>query len=399
MLSIPTILSQLYPNKKEEEIKILADRCFDIGIEFYEDTWTSVGKNNLGEEQVKMNLVKTLFQSQFGYYGAVQEILTSMQKWSEDGTILFANLSVEDQDFYQYYYTLLGYLHFENISKASQILLLGSRFLLLAIVLDVPIYTNVQNYFRKYTYVAGLREDAIIFYSAIENNNTLIGSTRKTVSEWVVKFNNFFGLSFENRVDEFFVDNVEVSGLDDNTKLILNKIFTLYYSLKGGFIWREIEDDVPAGYERKDVVKGKSEDDYYLEKLGQANHEQIQEWLEDYKEVVDWIFLTDKSEDFMHRLFYILTQKIDTEDIEQMHLFIEFVSALQEKEWDVGGDLFYFDENTGGFHWNDEVLEILKSENDFLEKNKKEKSKSQGLDREQGAIAEGIKKLTSNDQK
>ena len=200
MFSIPYLIAQLYPNKNLEEQQRLVDACLNNGKEYYARSW-NLDLEDLKTEAVKLNLIKVLHRKQTQSWGIVQEIMSSLEQWS-DGTLIFKEFSDEDNLFYKRFYTFLGFLNFAELSTDSQIFLLRTRFLLLAIVWGVPIYTNVQEYFTKFISVKINKEDSILFSKSISNNITPLsveGKPSHTIQEWVVLFDEFFGSSFENK--------------------------------------------------------------------------------------------------------------------------------------------------------------------------------------------------------
>ena len=398
MFSLPFIIAQLYPDKKQDELQKFVDVCVSDGREYYHRTWSRVKPDDLDEDEVKYNLIRTLYQSQQSYYGAIEEVLRSLENWS-NGALTYGHISKEDNEFYQRYYCFLGWLNFPNIQIKRQLYLLQSRFLVMAAGWDVPIYTNVQDYFTQYAYVAGFKDDARMFYEAIERNRFNIGVEGKlvrTVGEWVDLFNKSDSRTFENRVDEYFEDNLEVDRMGTEIKEILNKIFTLYYGLKGGFIWREIKDVVPGGYEPKKKKDGKDADEYYLELLAEADEEQFSIWLRDWETVGQWFLLTRKSDDFVNRLFYIITEKANLENDEQVENLTNFIHEMQNAGWTIGADLLYFDEEKMEFEWNEELKAALKEEAEFLQAGGSgAPEQPQKKDNKPEDLAEGIKELTS----
>ena len=87
-------------------------------------------------------------------------------------------------------------------------------------------------------------------------------------------------------------NNMEVSRLDEIGKKVLNKILTLYYGLRGGFIWRELKaEDIIIPLDRKEPVF-KAEGEYYLEELLETDGEQFSNWLSDWENTALWIVTT-----------------------------------------------------------------------------------------------------------
>ena len=188
------------------------------------------------------------------------------------------------------------------------------------------------------------------------------GKLQRSVGQWLQKFNTFVGASLSTRVDDFFADNVETDQLPEDIRNILWSIVTVYWGLKGGFIWRELKGDPPPGYPIKIGGGTKGTDEYYLSSLLEADREQIFRWLTDAEQTVRWLLLTEKSDDFINELTYILTKKVDLADEEQMAALMEFIDALHQAGWSLGADMLYFDEQAGKFEWNKEFLDALEEE-------------------------------------
>ncbi|MBT3538797.1 hypothetical protein HN481_01590 [Candidatus Parcubacteria bacterium] len=362
MLSLPILTTQLYSRRSVDDINNLARLCDKSGLEYIESSWFQVKQENLKEGKVQLNLVKTLYQSQFGYTGVIEEIMRTLEKWTDE-VLLFGFLDEELQDFYQHFYGFTGWMHFADLSFKRKMFFLDTRFLVMGCLWDVPIYANVQRHFSRHTYIKGLQDDAMLFKGAIERNQTSLGDPdkqHKTIAQWVEEFNKFDSSSFETKVDEFIENKMEVQRLEDLERDILHKILTLYYGLKGGFIYREIEDTIPAGYESKEKRDGKDIDDNYLDLLFESDQKQIQQWLESSGEAAYWMFSTKKSEHFIKKLVYILFEKIDLNNDDQIPLLLEFFMVLEEFGLEGADDLVFFDEEKGGFVWDEGKLVSLR---------------------------------------
>lgn len=376
MFSIPYIIAQLYPKRTIEDQQKLVDRCFELE-RYYEDLW-DVEREDLANLDVQLRLARTLFDSQTDEAGIVLTIMDSLEEWSKENTLLFPDLPEEAQFFYEHYYGFIGFVHFDSLGMRHQSYLLRSRFLWLACIWDVPVYSNVQHYFEQFVSVASMKEDARMFAASVAANDMPVGTEGKTVhtiGEWIVLFNTFVGTSLDNlegKVDDFMETSVEASRLDDAVKLMLNKILTVYYSLRTGMIWREIKDEVPVGYVRKETKEKKTRDEYYLELLAQLEPERFGVWLSDWNDTLTWLIASGKDHDFMNQFFYILTQQVDLKNEKQSGNVLELVNGLQQNGWSLGKDLLVFNEKEGGFQWNQDVVNALKEEVEELKSKKVE---------------------------
>ena len=402
MFSIPYLIAQLYPRKSQSELAALAEQCATMSADYDTKGWLLVKREDLSQTTTQLNLARTLWQLQFAYHGVAEEILRSLELWSDDRTIVFFDFEPETQEFYERYFAFLGFTVIGNLPAETIVKLLGTRFLVIAAAWDIPIYDNLSDYFARYTNVYGLHRDALYLAVAMEQNRTLVGESGKsqqTVAQWISGFNDFFGTSFADKVDEFSVDNVDTNRLGTDIQYVLNKILTVYYGLQAGFIWRDITDVVPAGYERGEVSQGDA-DEEYLKLFAQFDAPGVQEWLESFRDVVQWLWFTKKDEVYVNRLFYLLTQKADLSDDKQVEGLTDFIETVQAAGWSLGADLLYFDETDGAFHWNPDIVQALKEEVEYLEEQKKfgaaaGKAASADLGVPPADLAAGIKELTS----
>lgn len=365
MFSLPYIVTRLYPDKTPEEQQAIVDACEFGAKNFYIETWKEVKKEDLQNPEVQKDLLRTLYDSQNSYYGDIEEILRSLEKWS-GGLLIFDFADKDANRFCQQWYCFTGFMHFANLERKRQLFLLTSRFIIMAAAWDIPLYANVQAYFARYAYAAGLEEDAEMFSTILDTNDDVpIGDEGKslyTVAEWIDFMMDTPVEDADVLVDYFMETDMRVQRLDEDDKKVLYKILTVYYALKTGAIWREIDDGAEvAGFEPKTTGEIKTADEYYLQFLEEASPEQLTMWLEDWREVGLWILNSGKDLDFLNRLLYVLTQKVDLNNEKQVIPMLEFIHALQGPTigLELGGDVAYMDEKDGTFHWNKEVVDAL----------------------------------------
>lgn len=366
MFSVPFIVASLFSQKSLEEQQTIVNGVLEKGSEYYHRTWNGVvNAEMLKDEQVKLNLIKTIFFSQTRYWGAIDEILRSLSEWSK-GTLIFIELTlIDDQLFYLRYFTFLGFINFAEIETERQLHLLHGECLLIAVVWDVPIYTSVQSFFEKFTDLNFLKEYSKMFSTIIENNQSLVGTEGKggkTIGEWTKQLYNYKEAPAVDRVDIFIKESFEVQRLSEDDKIILAKILTLYWGLKVNFIWREVSNVVVAGIERKkEGSKPVVLENEYLNILSEADKIGFEVWLKSYQDVVEWIDLTDKTEAFVLELFKIIRKKIDFENHEQVDLLLKFISELKEDGLENIDEIIFFDEETGELTWNENVVPPAKN--------------------------------------
>ena len=110
MFSIEYILTQLYPKRDQKKIKEMQEKgIFGFYISEYDSSsWQEVKKEDLVKEEVQARLIRTMFLSQHQYYGVMNEILISLEEWS-NSTMVFEDFDEELIEFYQLFYCFLGY--------------------------------------------------------------------------------------------------------------------------------------------------------------------------------------------------------------------------------------------------------------------------------------------------
>lgn len=332
--------------------------CQQQGAEYYEETWAKVTRDDLLTESVQRNLIKTMFVFQLSgaYTGVAEAILRSFEGWTKDGSIVFDDFFEEINIWYQRYYCFLGFFAFAFLATKRQLFLLQSRLLLLACVWNVPVYSDIQEYFTRNTFVQGMRADADRFLQALAANETVLGDEkriRRTISEWLWLFDSFLSPNLATNVDDFFVDNLEVSRLDEEEREILRKIYTLYWGLKGGFIWREVKDADAPGYALKTVKEGKSIDDYYLDILREADDFALEQWLATHDQVARWLYVTGKSARYVWDMLRVLKDKINLNNQSHITPAIALFQELHQFGLEGIDEILYFDEQTNSFQWDE----------------------------------------------
>ncbi len=374
MMDLSVMIIQLYAEKTPEEIEKLLALVETKSTEYYAHTWQDVTVELLADQEVQLNLIRTLYQSSFSYSGVVDEILRSLDEWSER-TLIFEHLSSNDNIFYRRFYTFLGFLNFADIEFKRKMRLLDSELLVLACHWDIPIYVNVQSHFAEFAQINALKKEALLFANAIAANQTELGEERKelkTIAQWVKAFDEHEGATFEERVDTFLSEQFEATRLSEADSNILGKILSLYWSLKGSFIWQEIVNSHTAGYEQVEKKNVRSVDDHYIQLLYEGTEQDIVEWLQDYEETVHWIDLTGKSEAFVKKILFVLSEKVDLQNQQQVELVIKFINKLKERGLELIDEVLYFDEEDHSFHWDEELI--------FAESEEETPASSEGAD-------------------
>ena len=359
MYSLPFLVAQFYPDKSTEEKQQIVERIVQGAESYYADNWKEVKMQDLSTDHVKDSLLQTMYETQNAYRGVVDEILRSFYNWS-DGTLVIPSLQLSsDQMWYRKFYSFYGFLHFADIEIERQVHLLAGDYVTLAAVWGVELYTSIQDYFANKTDLVLMKKNAEGFSVALSSNPSVIGaenSVHHTVAEWIDKFAGFDNTDYAGRVDHFMEENFEVQRLEEPHKSILSTVLTVFWGLLGGYIWREIDTYPVGGYELKEVSDGKTLEQRYLEMIVTAKPEQMMDWLKSYTDVADWIMATNKSEQFVRNLFYILETKIDLDDPEQSRYLLKLIHELSELGLESIEEIIYFDEKEQGFVWNENVV-------------------------------------------
>jgi len=373
MLSIAELVTQLYPEKEPEPLQYVADLVAENFDEFYTHTWNEIQREDLLKENIQVRLVKTLFHSQFTYDGVVSMILQSLLDWS-GGDLVFEDFDEDVAAFYERLFTFLGFVNFAWISHEQQSFLLQSRCLVLAAVWNVSLYVNVQNYFARISSIVNMYEETDLFAFNIRKNESFLRGTEnsdKTVAYWVNLFDVFVPGSIENKIPEFLSDTLEVTRLPEDTRKFLDKILAVYWGLQTGVIYREVtaEDALPAGMERQaPPTEKKSQEDYYIDLLYAFPKENFNIWLKDYEATAYWLIMTEKPPAFIRKILFVLLEKIDLTNIEEVQLVQSFFGRLAEGELEGIDGVLYYDESDSQFHWDEDYFYL----EDASESEKKE---------------------------
>jgi len=358
MFNIPYIATQLFPDKTIDQLRPFVDACVESLDEYYSGTWNVESVFELENEKVQVRLVKTLYESQFAYSGVVDDIMRSFEDWT-NGVVVFDMLDPKINEFAQRYYCFIGWLHFDSVSMSRQSFLLGSRFLILAAVWDIPLYPSVQRHFARYMWLEPMKEDAQFMALSMEKNQTMFGTEKriiKTIAEWIKDFNEFFHAKPSEKPMAYMENSMEVQRLDEEARNMLERILTLYYGLKMGDIWRSVDDQIAGGYPRKEINEEKSRDEYYVQILYEGGNAAVTEWLKDHEDIAEWLVLNQKDESYVMSLFKVLFKHLDLNNPEQVELLVAFINDLKENGLESVDEIVYFDEKNGVFTWNKEFF-------------------------------------------
>ncbi|MEK7084696.1 MAG: hypothetical protein AAB932_05675, partial [Patescibacteria group bacterium] len=350
MFTVSHLIIQLYPHKTLEEQKRLADRCLRDGQEYLEKSWGDVTREQLFEEEIQLNIARTIFRLQDFPSGVAQMMLLSLEDWSA-GMLKFPDFPKETEEFYVRSYAFMGFLCFPFIGAIQQVFLLSTRLLPLACLWEAPVYGNIRRYFARMLDVKLMKQDAALFADAIEGNETVFGDpgqSSRSIQEWVRLFNEFqqaAGIQ-ENIVDEFFVNKVEAQRLNPDEHNILIQILLLYHGLKTGRIWQEL-DDFLGPLEKSSQVDVKKPTEYALEVLKEWDAAAIAEWLGDHANATDWMVEQNVDRNWILQVIAILKEKMSVILDEHVEGLVGFFSDLKEKGLFDRDDIVYFDEKKG----------------------------------------------------
>lgn len=336
----------LLPQLSDAELDLMLQNDLADYQDYNIKSWLEVKPEDLKSKKVKINLLKTLYQSQFGYDGVYLEILRSLEKWS-GGNITFESLSGEDILFYQRFYSLLGFQNFPFISTSTQIFLVGSFCLPLAIVWGVDVRERVKESFARFCQLGILQIDSDIFTSALTANNNPIAQKNNgediSVGELVVEY---FSLPEEDRNVDKFISSLGLMSSDiNNAKIILN----LFGDLLTNKIWLEIDHSLCT--HKKIETKLPDFKTQYLNLL--KSEKDLGEWINDYANVVPW--LAQKDDQYLVDLFKIVKDRVNLKDQNLVQDLLSFIEELH-KSGKSDLEIIYFNEADNQFHWNEKIF-------------------------------------------
>ncbi len=356
MFSYEELISNFFPERSEQERQVLLRKLENNSSDYTARDWADVDQSVLASEQVQLNLLFSLYHYQSDYYdGADSEILGSLEDWSNK-KIFFDFLNDEQNWFYQKYYAWLGFLNFAQQKSLRQDFLLGSRFLLLAVLSGkIQVIESIRNYFAQYCFINIYKEDAGKFADDISENKNIVGDlddkNNKSISQWVKMLDEFKTDNEETKVEEFARQFIEVTSLDAPLKAALEYILVIYDSLVSGKIWKNITEDKCLHEEKVEPQAEIDKSATYLNFL-QALPD-LTQWLGSATAVADW--LKTQAPDFIKKLLSVVKSKVSLIDEDQLNLLVQFSSILQEQKL-ITDELVYFSESDNQFHWNEKIF-------------------------------------------
>ncbi len=336
----------LLPQLADTELDLMLQNNFVEYRDYDIKSWLEVKKDDLKSQKVKINLVKTLYQSQFGYDGVYLEILYSLEIWS--GTnLLFDDFSGEDNLFYQRFYSLLGFQNFPSIANSSQIFLLGSHCLPLAIIWGVDVRERIKESFARFCQVGIMQIDSNIFTATLTANKNPIAQKKTgediTVSELIVEF---FSISEKDRNQDEFIAGLSLVDSDvANAKVVLN----LFDDLLTNKIWLELDHSLCA--HKKIETKVLDFKTQYINLL--KVEKDLAQWVSDYENVAPW--LAQNDDQYVTDVFLVLKDRVDLKDqnvVQDLLNMTEELHKLGKKNL----ELIYFNESDGQFYWNEKIF-------------------------------------------
>ena len=333
----------LFSVDNDDEINRLILACDREATDYDARGWREVDRLDLVKESVKINLIRTLYQSQYGNSGVAIEIVQSMIEWTEE-RLIFNFLNPDDEQFYHVYFTFLCALNFENLRPSQQVYFLASRFFPFALVSNLPVSEHVTNYFARFCFTEILEKNAARLAAAISINNTPI--SQRTVAEWISEY--------KKRRDTYAVGQAGFTtdlALRDDEKNILAAVISLFEDLFSNNIWKNI-DFTFCAHERVQKREPFDAEVDFLKQLS-ANSD-IGLWLTEYISIARW--LDDKSNDFVRDFFGVLSNKIYLQNTANLDLLLKLIDNLPNKHNKKFGAVIYFSEFDGQFHWNDSLI-------------------------------------------
>ncbi len=331
MLELDQVVTLFYPSKSPEERGLIQARCKKTAIDYDVKAWAEVSSSDLQTDRVKDNLLATFYYNQDSYYGVIDEILASLETWS-NGILLFPDLDDQSNDFYQRFYGITGFTFFPFILPTSQIFLLGSRFILLAFTWGLPVIPKFIQYFARFCSLDVLKRDARWFAEAIKKNPTLV-QTDLTLGAWVTKS---------------ISDNV-ITETENMSLEVGKEIIKLYRLLKSDKIWTDLEFST-CSHAKTDVPEKINVEEFYLHRLGQTND--LSAWINDYQIIAEWC--KGRSLKFVKGLLAEVQKKLPLEQYEE--LIVNLVTELENNGFTELNGVIFFNESTSQFEWNPDLL-------------------------------------------
>lgn len=350
MFSLGYLTAILFPKRSLDDQQRIVDAAVALG-EYYEPEWQTVTFDQLSNLDVQARLIKTVHQSQFGYWGVIRLILDSLDTWDATG----AQRVVVDEEvleFYRRLFPFVVFLHFDALPVQYHVAVLTGYGLPLAALWDVPVILNVTRYFESLVYLDQMELRAELYAESIEKNEEVLAG--KAITAWVQQFKEAPAARPEVAADDFFVDNVEVDRLDDAVHNALKKVITLYFLCKTGAIYRDTSENFAAGVETQEPIPDVTLADEYIDALGRVPDMSL--WLERYEDAVLWIVGTQQSERFVQKLLFLLSERVDLSDPYQVQQVIFLLQKLQEGGLEGVQDLVYFDEKQNEFVWDVDTI-------------------------------------------
>lgn len=350
MATILELVTILKAELSENEQIFLAEQIDNSATEYYSENWGALSKMDLLLEKTQNNVIRTIFQLQYGNYdGIANEILSSLMSWT-GGTVVFKDFPRDENEFYQRVFGLIGFQNFTDINTTKQIYLLGSRFLPLGPMLGLDVLSNVELHFTNYCEISILESEAQAFAGAIRNNQTVL--FKKTIAGWV---DDFLG-SNVNSVDAYVKSSSVQDMLKKDSEIeLLGIILDLYTELVTGVIWKNVEKSDCVHGHIEEMIKDKkstlSADDLYLQEF--AKIDKVEIWLQDAEEIGRW--LQTKDMDFIKKLCKELAKKVDLNNTVQLELTSTLLGFIEESRL-IKNPILLFDESTGQFEWNPDFL-------------------------------------------
>ncbi len=330
MLELVELITLFYPDKSLKERDQIQARC-KKGVDYDAKGWLDISFSDLKMDRVKDNLILTFYYNQNSYYGVIDEILVSLENWS-NGILNFPELGEDDSMFYERFYGLTGFTFFPYLTPTTQIYLLGSRFLLQASIWGLPVISRVQQYFSRFCSLDILKRDAIWFAEAIKKNNTPI-EKNVTLGEWLT-----------NKT----LDTVTIS--DPTIQEACVTIGKLYLQLLSNEIWADL-DFSTCSHAKTGHPEVVNVEELYLHRLRETRD--LSAWIQDYESIAEWC--KGRSAEFIKKILQVVKEKLPLSQYEDN--IVNFVSALGNNGFEeLAAEVILFNESTSQFEWNPELL-------------------------------------------
>lgn len=336
-------------------------------------------ESELGKTDVRNKILKTAFSLiQYNEPSLAMEMFAMFDRVTES-TIEFTQVDWPDVILYRKLYLYLLGLYPEVVSPRRMIHCLNTRFLPLALTLDIDIPYMLRSQMEEYTRVDIRKEISIDFAAAIASNESPFGikedGTGATVSFWIDKYHSLLEANSHDTqlAQELFGKDKDVQANNPFDQALLRQLIAVYVgTISGDLILglgsreeflkelKEIPQEDNTAVNDQDV---KPYDQLVQKEEGvvtpdiDSHADDFDAWVSDSKTIADFSdWLKSQSTDKAERRKKLLAQLQAALDLSSDNdALIAGVAILGEQLAQQGvidsPDLVSFNETTNSFEW------------------------------------------------